>query len=119
MAAEHRRGLDALPDDLEVTVSIVTIAELRLGVLRAETLDQRVARLQTLTEALVLDVIPIDVETADRFAEIVARLRDAGAKVPIRDTWIAASAVRHRAAVATQDADFERFAPLGVTILPA
>jgi predicted nucleic acid-binding protein len=119
VAAEHDRALDALPDDLEVTVSVVTIAELRLGVLRADTLDQRAARLQTLTGALALDVLPIDLDTADRFAELVARLRDADAKAPIHDTWIAASALRHGAAVATQDADFKRFATLGVTVLAA
>jgi predicted nucleic acid-binding protein len=100
-------------------VSVVTVAELRLGVLRADTLDQRAARLQTLTDALLLDVLPIDIETADRFAELVARLRSVGAKAPIHDTWIAATALRHGAAVASQDADFERFAAHGVTVLAA
>ena len=119
IAAERRRGLDALPDDLEVTVSVITVAQLRLGVLRAQTLDQRATRLQTLTDAMLLDVLPIDLETADRFAELVARLRDAGARAPIHDTWIAASALRHHAAVATQDADFERFELHGVTVLAA
>jgi predicted nucleic acid-binding protein len=79
----------------------------------------RAPSIAAVSEALALDVVAIDVETADRFAELVARLRDAGAKAPIHDTWIAASALRHRAAVATQDADFERFAPLGVMVLAA
>jgi predicted nucleic acid-binding protein len=75
--------------------------------------------LQTLTDALILDVLPIDVETADQFARLVAALREVGAKAPIHDTWIAASALRHGAAVATQDADFARFAEHGLTVLTA
>jgi predicted nucleic acid-binding protein len=117
ITAERRRGLDALPEDFELAVSVVTIAELRLGVLVAPDLDRRAERLQTLTDALILDVLPIDTATADQFAALTARLRAARAKAPIHDTWIAASALRHGAAVATRDRDFERFAEHGLTLV--
>jgi predicted nucleic acid-binding protein len=118
IGAEQRRGVDVLPDDLELAVSVITIAELRLGVLVAADLDQRATRLQTLTDALILDVLPIDAPTADQFAALAARLRAAGARAPIHDTWIAATALRHDAAVATQDSDFERFTECGLTLVP-
>ena len=60
VAPETGRALDAdsLPDEL--AVSIITIGELRAGVLAAQTVEARDRRLGTLTAALQLDPIPVD-----------------------------------------------------------
>ncbi len=78
IAAETGRVLDVdrLPD--EVAVSIITIGELRAGVLAAADVDIRDRRLSTLMRALELQPIPVDQRVADAWA----RLRILGANQP-------------------------------------
>jgi predicted nucleic acid-binding protein len=89
------------------SVSVVTIAELRLGVLSAKTLEVRAKRLATLRLAESLRPLPIDSAVADAWAMLVARLREAGKKAYDNDSWIAATAIARRLAVATQDGDYD------------
>ena len=44
---------------------------------------------------------------SDAWALLVSRLRAAGQKVPINDSWIAATALAHGIPVVTQDADYD------------
>jgi predicted nucleic acid-binding protein len=106
VAGESGRPLDvaALPDDL--AVSVVTIGELRAGVLAAADSPTRVRRLRTLTRALALDPVPVDIEVADAWAALRLALRDAGRRMPVNDSWIAATAVVLGVPVITQDADY-------------
>jgi predicted nucleic acid-binding protein len=92
---------------VRASVSVVTIAELRLGVLSAKTLDIRAKRLATLRLAESLDPIPIDNAVADAWAMLVARLREAGKKAYDNDSWIAATAIARKIPVATQGSDYE------------
>jgi predicted nucleic acid-binding protein len=89
-------------------VSIVTIAELRLGVLSARTLEVRAQRLATLRLAESLDPLPVDDSVADAWAILVASLRGTGKKAFQNDSWIAATAIAHRMPIATQDGDYEK-----------
>lgn len=93
-----------LPDDL--AVSVVTIGELRAGVLAAADTTTRDRRLGTLTRALVLDPVPIDGAVADAWARLRLLLRDAGKRMPVNDSWIAATAVALGVPVVTQDAGY-------------
>jgi len=105
IAREAGRPLDGLPD--EPAVSVITLGELHLGVLRAKDGTTRARRLRTVSRVeREFDAIPIDAETARIFASIVAETRDAGRRPRAMDAWIAATAVRHRLVVFTQDADF-------------
>lgn len=108
IAREAGRALCDLPD--EIAVSVVTAAELELGVLRAFDERTRATRLATLsrvrTEYPLLD---IDGPVASCFASIADRQLRAGRKLRRHDTWIAATAMRHGASVVTQDADFTSF----------
>jgi predicted nucleic acid-binding protein len=38
---------------------------------------------------------------------LVSQLRAAGRRVPINDSWIAATAIAHRVPIVTQDADYD------------
>ncbi len=97
----------ALPSG-ETTISVVTLAELELGVHLAEDTDARAARIETLNRVRELyAAVPIDDAAASAFASLVAHLRQSSARAPIQDTWIAATAVAHDAAVCTQDSDFD------------
>jgi predicted nucleic acid-binding protein len=110
IAQEQGRPLqNRLPD--QVAVSVVTIAELELGVLVAADADTRAQRLRTLSEVRVLaSALPIDERIASSYAQLAARSLAAGRKPRIHDTWIAATALIHDAEVWTQDADFSDFA---------
>jgi predicted nucleic acid-binding protein len=95
---------DAFPD--EVAVSIITIGELRAGVLVAETVEARDRRLGALTAALGLDPVPVDDAVAAAWARLRVQLRDAGQRMPINDSWVAATAMSLEVPVVTQDDGF-------------
>lgn len=114
IARESGRPLDigALPDEL--AVSVVTIGELRAGVLAADDVETRDRRLATLAEALALDPTPIDRDVADTWARLRIALRDTGQRMPVNDSWIAATALALGVAVVTQDDDYVDIPELSV-----
>jgi len=114
IARETGRPIDvsALPDRL--AVSVITIGELRAGVLAATDAPTRDRRLDTLTAALSLEPIPIDVEVASAWARLRLALRDAGLRMPLNDSWIAATAMALGVPIVTQDEDFPTLAGLDV-----
>lgn len=106
---ERTLAVERLPD--EAAVSVVTIAELALGVHTASDVDVRAKRLETLRAVQSTYVaLPIDERVAAAFAELVAGARQAGHRPKVQDTWIAATALAHAAAVFTQDRDFDDLA---------
>jgi predicted nucleic acid-binding protein len=114
IARETGRPIDiaALPERL--AVSVITIGELRAGVLVASDAVIRDRRLDTLTAALSLEPIPIDVEVASAWARLRLALRDAGSRMPLNDSWIAATAMALDVPIVTQDEDFPTLAGLDV-----
>jgi predicted nucleic acid-binding protein len=113
IAQETGRELGELPE--QIAVSVITAAELELGVLRAADAGSRAARLATLSRVqATYPLLPIDPETASCFARIAASERSQGRRLRRHDTWIAATALRHGAAVVTQDTDFTTFSEVVV-----
>jgi predicted nucleic acid-binding protein len=106
MAHETGRPLriEVLPDRL--AVSVITIGELWAGVLAATDVAVRDRRLGTLTAALALDPIPVDDRVAAAWARLRVDLRDRGLRMPVNDSWIAATAIALGVAVVTQDDDY-------------
>ena len=90
----------------EVAVSSVTVGELSLGVLLASDVESRARRMATLEFAKVLSPLPVDDDVATEWARIVAALREAGRRMPLNDSWIAATAAAHGFKVLTFDSDF-------------
>jgi predicted nucleic acid-binding protein len=64
--------------------------------------------------AATYPLLPVDAETASCFARIAAAELEAGRRIRRHDAWIAAAALRHGVAVATQDADFSAFDAVAV-----
>lgn len=114
IAREARRRLDeaALPDEL--AVSVITIGELRAGVLAAEDVVTRDRRLDTLTAVLALDPVPVDDDVAAQWAKLRILLRDDGQRMPVNDSWIAATAIALGVPVVTQDDDYPSLEELTV-----
>lgn len=114
IAAQSGRAIraDALPERL--AVSVITIGELRAGVLVAIDVETRDRRLATLTAALALDPVPVDAPVAEAWATLRVRLRDLGLRMPVNDSWIAATAMALGVPVVTQDEDYVNVPGLAV-----
>ena len=107
VATESGRPLGEMQGVTETEVSVVTLAELTVGVLMADD-DDRSARVATLSAVeSTWDPLPIDAEVARQFARIVASLRAGGRRVPILDALVAATAIVEQIPVVTQDNDYE------------
>jgi predicted nucleic acid-binding protein len=118
IARETGRPLDPYEEHLEIAVSIVTIAELEMGVLAAAAPRIRAARLQTLRDAEQLTALPVDRAVASAFATLAVEMRAAGhGSLGVQDAWIAATAIAHDADLLTQDADFDTVPGLRVVKL--
>lgn len=96
-------------------MSIITIGELRAGVLVAATIEARDRRLRTLTAALGMDPVPVDDAVAAEWARLRVVLRETGQRMPINDSWIAATAMSLNVPVVTQDDDFPDVEGLSIT----
>ncbi len=101
-----------LPDEL--AISVITVGELRAGVLAAVDVETRDRRLATLSEALALDPLPVDQPVAEAWARLRVLLRDAQKRMPVNDSWIAATAISLGVPVVTQDDDFVEVPGLAV-----
>jgi predicted nucleic acid-binding protein len=114
IARESDRPLQEslFPDEL--AVSIITIGELRAGVLATNDVKIRDQRLATLTAAMTLDPVSVDDDVAAQWARLRVLLRDSGQRMPVNDSWIAATAMALDVPIVTQDDDYIRLAELPV-----
>ncbi|WP_280267637.1 type II toxin-antitoxin system VapC family toxin [Nocardia wallacei] len=95
-------------------VSVVTLGELRLGVLRAADPTTTARRLSTYQLAQRCEPLHVDEQVTEVWALLVSQLRDAGRKAPVNDTWIAATALANGIPIVTQDNDYDGMPGLDV-----
>ena len=88
-------------------VSAVTLGELRLGVLQAKDPEAASRRLSTYQLAQRFEALTVDEAVSEAWALLVSRLRAAGHRAPVNDSWIAATAIAHGVPVVTQDSDYD------------
>ena len=118
IARESGRPINTelLPD--ESAVSVITIAELHVGVLAAPNTSIRAQRLATLESVADINALPVDEPAARIWAQLRAHLAETGRRVRINDLWIAAVAVANQLPVVTQDDDFDPVAGVaGLTVI--
>jgi predicted nucleic acid-binding protein len=101
-------------EDFEWGISTVTLGELRLGVLQARDPVAASRRLSTYQLAQRFEALPVDSAVSDVWALLVSKLRAAGRKAPVNDSWIAATAIAHGIPVVTQDNDYDDMPDLEV-----
>ena len=114
IARESGRNLAQIELPDELAISVITIGELRAGVLAAADIQTRDVRLATLAEALAFDAVAIDQAVAETWARLRLLLRDGGFRMPVNDSWIAATAMTLGVAVVTQDDDYVEVGGLSV-----
>jgi predicted nucleic acid-binding protein len=119
VALEEGRPLrqEALP--WQNAISIVTLAELRVGVLAADDIVSRDRRIATYEASRRFTAVPIDEEVGRAWSQMRAYLAASGRKVTINDMWIAATAAAHEIPVIAQDGDFDALNGIaGLTVMP-
>ena len=63
-------------------------------------------RLQTLLRVQGLEPLPVDGPVAAAWAELRGALRELKRRMPVNDSWIAATAIAHGLPLVTQDDDY-------------
>jgi len=112
------KGLALAPEPTEVAISVVSLAELEIGVLTAADDSIRSQRLETLVSARErAEGLDVDQRVASAYAQLVAQARRQGRRPRANDTWIAATALANDVRVVTRDRDFERFEGVEVVVV--
>lgn len=100
-------------------ISVVTRAELRVGIFAAEDIETRDRRLTTLELANRIVALAIDEKVSRAWSQMRAYVQASGKKVEVNDIWIAATAAAHEIPVLTQDRDFDVLSGVaGLTVIP-
>ena len=100
----------------DIAVDPVILGELRFGILTLPQGKKRVA-IERWFDAGVgrLHCLPWDADTGLKWAELLAHLRKTGKAMPIKDSFIAATAMAHGLAVVTRN--YIDFAKAGLRII--
>ncbi|MEQ1909281.1 MAG: PIN domain-containing protein [Vicinamibacterales bacterium] len=110
-AAPDRAAVDWLrAHERDLVVDPIILGEVRFGILLLPR-GKRRTRLEQWFDAGVrrLHCLPWEADTALRWAQLLAALRASGRAMPIKDSLIAATALRHGLTLATRSrADFEK-----------
>jgi tRNA(fMet)-specific endonuclease VapC len=111
---------DELPD--EPKISTITLAELSVGPLVAQTDAERARRQRHVQQAEAdFDPLPFDADSARAFAQVAADVRSAGRKTSARayDALIAAVAIAHELPLFTVNPDdFTSISSVRVVAIP-
>lgn len=106
VAAEAGRPLRTEGLPRSAAISIVTVGELRAGILAAADIQSRDRRLYTLERISGTSILSLDHRVAQTWAGMRAYLAASGKGVSGNDLWIAATAAATGMPVITQDRDF-------------
>jgi len=104
----HDELLLALQRVDRVVLTPIVLGELGAGFRAGGRLKKNTAELRRFLGTPRVSVVPLDAETAERYAVILHGLRQAGTPIPTNDVWIAASAMQHGLRVLTTDAHYTR-----------
>jgi predicted nucleic acid-binding protein len=100
-------------------ISVVTRAELRVGIFAAEDIETRDRRLMTFELANRIVTLPVDEKVSRAWSQMRAYVQASGKKVEVNDMWIAATAAAHEIPILTQDRDFDALSGVaGLTVIP-
>jgi predicted nucleic acid-binding protein len=118
VAAEAGRPLRAEALPRSAAISIVTVGELRAGILAAPDIQSRDRRLYTLERISGTTILSLDHEVARTWAGMRAYLAASGKGVGGNDLWIAATAAATGMPLITQDRDFHALSGVnGLTVI--
>jgi predicted nucleic acid-binding protein len=97
---------DLLDGADEVYLPAVVIGELLAGFKKGNSEQRNKDILNRFQEVSRVFTLPLDEDTAERYAVILDFLRVQGSPVPTNDLWIAAAAMQHGLAILSADRHF-------------
>ena len=89
-----------------ICVSTIILGELFAGFRCGNKEKQNRRELDQFLNSTRIDIIALDDETAEFYAQVFSELRQKGRPIPTNDLWLAASALQHGLALATYDDHF-------------
>lgn len=119
VALEEGRALRQKALPRQNAISVVTRAELRVGVLAAPDIASRDLRIATFEASGRFPALPINEEVARAWSQMRAYLAASERRIDVNDMWIAATAAAYEMPVLTQDGDFDSLNGVaGLTVIP-
>ncbi|MBU1195864.1 MAG: type II toxin-antitoxin system VapC family toxin [Proteobacteria bacterium] len=89
-----------------IGISAISIGELLNGFKGGDKERQNRSDLEAFLDSPRVALYPVDMETADFYAQILDALRKQGTPIPTNDIWIAATAFQNGLKMYTQDKHF-------------
>src|SRR6266540_3645859 len=89
-----------------IGVNTVILGELLAGFRCGSREDRNRQELDKFLESPRVEILPIDEETAEFYAQVFRELKLKGRPIPSNDLWLAATALQHGLALATYDDHF-------------
>ncbi len=89
-----------------IGISVISIGELYSGFKAGSKELENHTELEFFLDSPRVVLYPVDIITADYYAEILSSLKKAGTPIPTNGIWIAAAAFQHGLKLFTKDAHF-------------
>jgi len=99
-----------------IGVNTIILGELLAGFRCGSRERQNREELDQFLDSARVELISVDEETAEFYAQVFAELRQKGRPIPSNDLWLAASALQHGLALATYDNHFSQITGLLLAI---
>ena len=119
--SRFKRGaaeVSALLDRAEwIGVPAIVLGELRAGFRQGSHRARNEQELETFLANPAVEVIAVDGDVSEHYADIVVDLRKHGTPLPTNDIWIAASAARAGAMLLSFDDHFNAISRVGSLVL--
>ena len=93
-----------LETEADLAVPVIVVGEYLFGIRHSRHRQLYESWLRT--HSRVFTLLPVSVDTAERYAEIRSELKAQGKPIPTNDLWIAACAREHGLGLASRDQHF-------------
>lgn len=102
----------------KVLMPSTVIGELWAGFLMGDQFQRNAQQLEKFLAEPCVEVIPIRLSTAKRYAEFVLQLKTAGTPIPTNDIWIAAQCFESQGLLVTADLHFQNLPQIARAVEP-
>lgn len=102
----HKELRNALQQTREIYLNSIVLGELLAGFKKGNWARKNIKELQLFLESTRVNILDLNLDTAERYAVILNTLWKAGTPIPTNDIWIAASAMQYGLSILTTDAHY-------------
>ena len=106
----NQKVKEALQSADSIAVNPIVLGELQAGFQHGRHVEKNRNTFKQFMASPRVHVVPMDEETAERYAVILNALWTIGRPIPTNDLWIAASAMQYGLTILTTDAHFKQVA---------